>query len=229
MKICINCKTEKSLTEFTYRKDRSKYKNQCKECIAKKTRTKRNGKELNGYKEVYEEKRYEFDMTKIVTVNLQRVVRCEWCRTLLKSYEIKKGRKHGSDWCKEMNKLEKRKKRLCIRCGTDIEALETIYNNGVFKLHYDKKHCKSCKELIREEKKEATKLRDIERRKKKVIEMKLIRESKIDKIGHTCKSCSTYKTWDKFPKNGGKKYYMCSDCNNFYHRERYHKKQKKQD
>ena len=33
MKICINCDNEKEISEFNFRRDTRKYRNQCRDCI----------------------------------------------------------------------------------------------------------------------------------------------------------------------------------------------------
>ena len=33
MKICNNCENEKELSELSYREDKRKYRNQCRDCI----------------------------------------------------------------------------------------------------------------------------------------------------------------------------------------------------
>ena len=41
MKVCKKCNLEKDLSEFYFRKDSSKYRNDCKECFGSKTKDRR--------------------------------------------------------------------------------------------------------------------------------------------------------------------------------------------
>ena len=78
MKVCSKCKIEKNISDFTFRNDTNKYRNQCKECVklSKRNYYKRTKKQKLKYqaeyaknhkkeKKEYDEKYYELNKKEI--------------------------------------------------------------------------------------------------------------------------------------------------------------------
>ena len=114
--ICIKCKIDKELTEFTFRKCRGKYITKCKRCVNLDLRIKRNGGEpVNEF--VHRKTGRKPSTCKLTSyaVKLHRIIRCDYklCRCAIeegqKVYERKNYgtiRKYCSEWCKEVAEID---------------------------------------------------------------------------------------------------------------------------
>lgn len=71
------------------------------------------------------------------------------------------------------------------------------------------------------------KLKKIIVKKEKVVKIEVKKKKEKDLIGHLCKKCGVYKTWDSFSKVHGKYRPRCKDCCNKEYIEYYFKNKQK--
>jgi len=141
-KICTKCKQDKELKHFTYRYDRKKYRNECKDCLSRDARIRRNGGEMNGFKprSVNPDARYNSDITKINAFKLDpKPNYCDYklCRCLLpqKEHLIKvhngKTLHFCDEWCLENEMIKYQKIHKCKRCENETCPIRNKRNGCI--------------------------------------------------------------------------------------------------
>jgi len=117
--------------------------------------------------------------------------------------------------------IENPPKHKCHKCKVSVEPFKNklCNNSGVYP-----KYCPECRI---ERKKEYLERKRISA-KKKYDKNKL---EKLKLIGHTCKRCNTFKTWDNFYKDSYSTIgylYTCKECCNETRKEYYYRNQEKE-
>lgn len=132
-----------------------------------------------------------------------KIYRCKYCRCILGDYM--RGKLYCSEWCREMGEDQAIAYHKCKYCdkGTSPYIRSDGRKTGIYR--------KVCDECF--ENKLYLKKPRASRAKPKVIDL----------IGHLCKKCGEYKTWDNFYTTNGKKSTKCMLCSNKANRDWYNK------